>query len=610
MSSAGLKIFIFIVFIINVLKPLFPVSTVKYQLSFDNRIHHEAEIKIIFNDLPNRPLTLNMSRASPGDYTLFEFSKNVYNIKAHDLNGKRLEIFFLNQDKWQIKKHTGNVIFSYTLFGDHMDGTHSSISSDHIYLNIPSAFIWAEGLEDIPIEVYINNPESNWSIMTQLVPVTKNIYKAPDFNYFIDSPIEITTFTTFEWFVKSGGKTQKIRLAVHHRESPSTINIFQKHVEAIVNECMKIFGELPDFDYGEYTFITNYLPTAKNDGMEHRNSTVITSNRNLRNYMTINLRLIAHEFIHAWNIERIRPGSLESFNLREANISEELWFVEGITSYYQDLVLLRAKIINFNSFLGFIGEKINYVYNFPGNELHSVVEMSRMAVYFNGGVFEDPTNLSNIYISYYSYGAVLGFAMDIMIRSGFKDISLDDFMKKIWQDYGKTNKGYSNDDLEKDLALLTGDSQFAKIFFNKYIYGKELPDLKNPLSNAGIILKKRYPSRASMGRIWILSNRNHGVVVNSYTQKNEPYYQAGIDIRDTILEMDKTAIRYTDDILRVLGRHKPNDKILIKFRKDNGTIKQSIITLEEIKALILISYEVSGVKITEQIRQFRKKWFE
>src|SRR5688572_32754116 len=111
-----------------------------------------------------------------------------------------------------------------------------------------------------------------------------------------------------------------------------------RDVEAIAREARYVFGEYPAFENNTYTFIADYLPWASSDGMEHRNSTILTSGSSLRTDRLDLLDTISHEFFHAWNVERIRPRSLEPFNFEEANMSGELWLAEGFTSYYGPLV--------------------------------------------------------------------------------------------------------------------------------------------------------------------------------------------------------------------------------------------------------------------------------
>ena len=117
-------------------------------------------------------------------------------------------------------------------------------------------------------------------------------------------------------------------------------------MERIVRKEGEIYGEYPVYEPGSYTFLADYLPYASGDGMEHRNSTVITSSRSLRSDRVDLLGTVAHEFFHCWNVERIRPQSLEPFDFERANVSGELWLAEGFTQYFGPIVLSRAGIVD------------------------------------------------------------------------------------------------------------------------------------------------------------------------------------------------------------------------------------------------------------------------
>src|SRR6185295_8300055 len=115
------------------------------------------------------------------------------------------------------------------------------------------------------------------------------------------------------------------RFALHHAGTDADVDGYVKDVEQIVRQEGAIFGEYPDYEPGHYTFIADYLPVASGDGMEHRNSAIITSESTIAGNRRDLLEAAAHEFFHGWNVERIRPRGLEPFDLERANISGELW---------------------------------------------------------------------------------------------------------------------------------------------------------------------------------------------------------------------------------------------------------------------------------------------
>jgi predicted metalloprotease with PDZ domain len=211
-----------------------------------------------------------------------------------------------------------------------------------------------------------------------------------------------------------------------------------------VREGVGIWGELPKFDFDRYTFIVNLMPQASGDGMEHRNSTSITNPTPLgsEDGPVQTLGTVAHEFFHAWNVERLRPKSLEPFDLSRANMSDELWFAEGFTQYYGDLMMVRAGLIDEDSYYERVGSYVNARQNSPGARYASAVDMSRQAVFVDAGVSIDPTNRSNTYLSYYIQGAGLALSLDLQLRAT-KRTDLDAFMRAMWQEFGKNQKDYA-----------------------------------------------------------------------------------------------------------------------------------------------------------------------
>ena len=148
-----------------------PSSTTRYEISFENRAHHEAEIIVTFTDLGPETLELRMSRTSPGRYALHEFAKNVYNFRATGADGRAVEVSRPDNHQWDVSGHGGSVQVIYTLYGDRADGTYAGIDRTHGHLNMPATFMWARGLEDRPIELTVRAPAgSGWRVATQLVP--------------------------------------------------------------------------------------------------------------------------------------------------------------------------------------------------------------------------------------------------------------------------------------------------------------------------------------------------------------------------------------------------------------------------------------------------------
>ena len=242
-------------------------------------------------------------------------------------------------------------------------------------------------------------------------------------------------------------------------------------MQKIVREARHVFGEYPAYEGNTYTFLADYLPWANGDGMEHRNSTILTSTTSIRSNRIGLLDTISHEFIHGWNIERIRPRSLEPFNFEDANMSGELWLGEGFTSYYGPLVLLRAGLTQVDDLLPRCPTSSMRLRTVRAG-VRSAEDMSRLAPFVDAAVSVDRTSFDNTYISYYTWGAAIALGLDLTLRDRSNGkTTLDDFMRALWQKHGKpggkapgTSTIRTVGDLKAALAAVAGDAAFAESF--------------------------------------------------------------------------------------------------------------------------------------------------
>ncbi len=581
-------------------------APVSYRVAFPNAVHHEAEITVTFSDLPARPLEVRMSRTSPGRYALHEFAKNVYNVRATDGRGRPLTPTRPNPHQWDVAGHDGTVRITYTLFGDRADGTYTGIDNTHAHLNAPAAFLWARGLERRPVTVTFQPARPEWKVATQLFP-TRDPYTftAPDFPYFMDSPVEISAHEVRSWQWTSGGRTQTLRLALHHQGTAQEAEAFTEMVKRVVDEQEAVFGELPRFDVGSYTFLADYLPWVPGDGMEHRNSTVLTSPRPLSTGALANLGTVSHEFFHAWNVERIRPRSLEPFNFEEANMSGELWFAEGFTSYYDDLFIQRAGIYALDQYAELLAGTLNGVLNAPGRGFFSPVEMSRQAPFVDAAASIDPTNRANTYISYYTWGAAVGLGLDLTLRARFPGVTLDDYMRAMWATYGKPEIPYTLADLRNVLGTVTGDRAFAEDFFRRYVEGREVVDYERLLGEAGLLLRRANPGRPFLGLA--LEYQEGRAVVSAPPLIGTPAYRAGLERGDTVLSVDGRPLVSTEEFAALVGARRPGEEVTVEWVQ-RGERRNARLTLAENPSFEVVTYEKAGRPVTDAVRAFRERW--
>jgi len=433
----------------------------------------------------------------------------------------------------------------YTLFGDRRDGTYAAVGPDGAMLNAPATFVWARGMENRGTEVRFDLPP-DWTVATQLVSEGDTLYTAPDLAYFLDSPILIGDLDVRSWTVAWGDETAQIHFAIDHQASDAELDRYIDWVKAVVEEEVAIYRDIPDFDYGEYTFLASYLPWASSDGMEHRNSTVLTFPGRLPDNALRVLGTVAHEFFHAWSVERIRPATLEPFDFEAANVSHELWFAEGFTSYYDDVAMARAGILNEADFGARMGSLVNTVLNSPGRRFRSPVAMSMRAPFVDAAVSVDPQNRGNTFISYYTWGAALALALDLSIRDRFDGKTLDDVMRRMWEIHGVPFDPYTVDDVEAALAHVTS-ADFAAEFFDAFVRGHDVPDYSGLLATVGYSLAPARPGVAVMA-FERLDYGDDGARITQYPSVWSPLYAAGVSRDDVISHVDGRSVRNAHDL--------------------------------------------------------------
>lgn len=582
-------------------------QTNSFEIAFDNAIHHEAVIKATFPEVSAKVFSVRMSRTSPGRYALHEFAKNVYGFKATDSKGKELEVTRPNPYQWDISGHDGTVQISYILFANRGGGTYSQVDETHAHLNIPATFMFAPEFSDRKIEVeFTPRKDLNWKIATQLPLVSGTTYTAPNLQYFMDSPTELSNFSIREFEVtEANGKKKHMRFVLHHNGTEGEIDTYFEKVKKVVLEEQKVYGELADYDYDTYTFLACYVPNASGDGMEHRNSTIITSTRSLaEGGMEDNIGTVSHEFFHSWNVERIRPKALEPFDFEEANMSGELWFAEGFTSYYTDLILCRAKLMSPKEYIENLAGNFNYVWNSPAHQFFNPIEMSYQAPFVDAATSVDPVNRENMFLSYYSYGSVLGLALDLSLRE--KDLNLDDYMKLVWTSYGKKEIPYTLENLHQTLNTYAGIT-FGDHFFNHYIYKSEMPDYKTLLEAVGVALKQT-PETPYFGAAVAINEDLNGEIKRN-TTIGSPAYRAGLDSGDVITSINNKPFPNGQGFNDFIKQFKVGDTLTVAYIR-YGVAKTTEVILQSDPSYTTSMVEDEGQKATKKIIKNRSAWLK
>ena len=576
-----------------------------YQVSFDNAVHHEARISVTYRDVGAAPVRFQMSRSSPGRYAIHEFAKNVYSVSAVDGRGRPLTIERTDPYGWTVPGHDGTVVFSYTLFGDRSDGTYSQIDATHAHLNMPATLVWATGFDDRPVEIAFKPFDDSWAVATQLEQgPDAYTFAAPNLQYLMDSPTELSAHMRRQWTVDDQGVPRTVVIAAHHAGTEAEMDIFAERARRVVDAQIAVFGDVPDYDFGTYTFIADYLPYVSGDGMEHRNSTIINNSRSFKEADFGQIGTLSHEFFHAWNVERIRPAELEPFDFTRANPTPSLWFAEGFTSYYGPLSIRRAGVSNVDAFLAEMGGQLNFVQNASGRRFGSPQEMSLRAPFVDAATSIDPTN-DAIFVSYYPYGAVIAFGLDLTLRQRFPGVTLDDLMRYMWRAHGVTEKPYTPADLQAALAEVTGDAAFAAEVFDRQIRGSDLPDFAPLLAQAGIQIRPANPTAAWAGGVRFPATGP--AIIPAAVAPGTPLYEAGLDRGDQIVAVGDAAVAGAADWIAALAAAKPGDVVPVRFLQ-RGVERSATLRLVVDPSFRLVRSEADGGAVTPEQLAFRQAW--
>ena len=596
-------------------------NPITYRVTFPAPEHHWLQVEATFSALGQAPLRARMSRSSPGRYAVHEFSKNIFAFEAFDSTGRTLAVQRPDVDEWRIERHDGTVRVVYKIFGDYPDGTYMGVDTTHAHLNMPATFLWAIGLETRPIRITFSPPSgSGWTAGTQLFPTADALaFTAPNLQYFMDSPVELARLVTSSFDVpESGGRTARFRIVAHGGGTQADVDGLASLVARLVREQRAVFGAFPTFEPGYYTFLLDMVAWASGDAMEHRNSTYISlpgvdlGTRAGRDEV---LEMISHEFFHTWNVERIRPVGLEPFDFTRENITCCLWLAEGFTQYYGPLLLRRAGLVE-QLPLGIVASVING----SGRLVRSAVEMSEHGPFADAGVSNDIDDRSRTFISYYTYGAAVALALDLSLRdlSGGR-LSLDDYMARLWQDFGQAPaapgvvaRPYSLGDLRNTLTAVTGNRGFADSFFDRYVEGREVVDYARLLGLAGYTMRRTSPDRAWTGSVAAREEAG-GLRIGRGAQGRDglvpfgtPAYDAGLDTGDLIVAIDGQPANTRS--WAELTRRRPGEAVRLTVERRDQTRVMLTLTLGSDPALQIVSNEAVGPALTPAQQTFRENW--
>ncbi len=448
---------------------------IKYTVTPKNLHAHLFQVELSIQN-PN-PLGQVFSLPSwiPGSYLIRDFAKNIVSIQAQSC-GELIEINKLDKNHWITQPCGDELTLTYEVYAFDLSVRSAYLTSERAFFNGTSLFLLPLGLESEPCELNIVAADTkqtmgNWSCATGLEQVDELAFKAQNYQDLIDHPVEMSDFTLFEF--DANNVKHKMAITGFHNADVSRL---KQDLKTICNHHIAFFNH--DVPFKDYTFLT-LVKTNGYGGLEHKNSTSLICSRKELPVVDMNdinkdytrfLSLCSHEYFHSWWIKTIKPASFHQLDLNRENYTEQLWIFEGFTSYYDELSLLRTKLLTPEKYLDLFAQTITRVQKSKGRLTQSLAQSSYETW---TKFYQQDENAPNAIVSYYTKGALLAFTLDIEIRKRTKGVKcLDDVMRHAWENCQES--GLEDNSIQMFVNELVGDDMSS--FFNDYLYGvKELP---------------------------------------------------------------------------------------------------------------------------------------
>lgn len=533
--------------------PVQTLPTMSYQVAMPHPESHLFEVQLEVKNWQATTLNLKMPVWTPGSYLIREYARLVQDFSAScSENNKKLTSQKISKNHWIIDTDNAtNITIYYRVFANDLTVRTNHLDATHGYFNGAALFFYIPGLEKEPLTVTINPPKSAWKILTSLPPVQgeKHTYIAEDFDTLVDSPFEIGIHQTYEFEVLN--KQHKIGIWGQGNLKPETII---KDTKKIIETEADIFGGLP---YKNYLFLL-HLSSSGYGGLEHKDCCTLNYHRlgfRAKDKYNRFMQLVAHEFFHLWNVKRIRPKALESFDYEQENYTTSLWFSEGTTSYYDVMIPCWSQVYEPKTCLENLSKDITRFLQTPGRKVQPLSESS-----FDAWIklYRRDANSDNCQISYYLKGELVSLLLDLLIRNNSQNkYSLNDVMRKLWENFGKTEIGFSPEQLQETLELVA--KMDLSDFFVRYIDGTEELPFNEYLEPFGLYLKPIMEAE-TFPYLGIKLQRENGKEIIKFVEIDSPASQAGIDTEDELLAIN--GIRVTiEELNERLKDYQIGDKI-------------------------------------------------
>lgn len=508
-------------------------ANVQYTLSFPEPHTHYVEVRADIPTGGRDAIDLAMAVWTPGSYLVREYAKHVERLEARGADGRSLAVQKTRKNRWRVETAgLSTITLTYRVYCRQMSVQGNWVSREFAILNGAPTFIvpvdFATGLVDVVVGAH----EPWASVHTALPSVGQNRYQALGWDQLVDSPIYAGNAPVHEF--EAGGATHL--LVNQGEESLWDGPKAAAATKAIVEATQAFWGCVP---YGRYVFF-NMIVDARG-GLEHKDSTILMTTRyamkKRKDYIEW-LTLVSHEFFHTWNVKRLRPAALGPFDYENEVYTRDLWIAEGITNYYEAVLIRRAQLITIKEFLELLSEAIEQLQTTPGRLSQSLSQSSFDAWI---SLYRRDENSANTGISYYLKGSVAALLLDVEIRrlsSG--RVSLDDVLRTAWGRFSG-EKGFESDEFRALASEVAGADLSG--WFEAVVDGTGELDYAPLLEWYGLEMKPKNDKKKDTDeekKAWlgVVTSEPEGRIVVDQVRRDTPAYAAGLNAEDEIIAID------------------------------------------------------------------------
>lgn len=553
-------------------------SAIQYSITPQDPKGHLFEVTLTI-ETPIEPYQqLRLPNWIPGSYLIRDFSKHLIDLKAINAKSEPIELLLIDKSTWQFASNGEPVTIRYQVYAWDLSVRGAHFDESHAFFNGTSVFLAVDGQREKPCLLEVVGTAftktAHWKIATGLAPQKVNdlgfgTYYATNYNSLIDHPFELGNYTEIEF--EACGIPHKMVLTGLFELDKARLK------EDLIKICeyeIKLFGEpAPMQNYLFQVMVTG----SDYGGLEHRNSTALMCSRDDLPYIGMKkatdgylqfLELCSHEYFHTWNVKRIQPEIYQKADLSEPVYTNQLWWFEGITSYYDGLILKRAGLVDNETYLNLLAKQMTRVYRMPGRFLQSVAQSSLLTW---TKFYQQDENAPNAIISYYTKGSLIALGLDLTIRHQTQgEKSLDDVLLYLWEHFGKTGVGLQEGQIETLCSEVSGID--LTDFFKSYLYGTEDLPFETLFKGVGIEFRLRQPiGLMDLGGSIPPDNESielqfganiadtlQQTVKITHIWNNRPAHQAGLSAGDELIAINGVKISNQSQLQQRLKRSQQN----------------------------------------------------